>query len=481
MSSRAEIKYNFKIISFNFLIVVFLILWILIALSLCYFIGHLSEFDTRIYPVGLLILLYAISSVAVIFCYQPHKSRGIRVTPEEAPQLFSLISNVASKVNYEGSIKEVILTPGISVSVNLYPNLYNFLYGSKSQLHIGVGVSRFLSVDELSAVIAHELAHISQPETKYKAYLAPVANVTSALKNNEFPLLKELNYSIGGLYALPARILGALFRRIYLGVFNLSMSDYEVITRKMELEADKAAVNSISARSMLSALCKCCAISNRLRLYKAVVLPYLSSCGYRSNGYWNTFDSSKSMFEKIDRLDIRYDKALLDLSQSDLNLSDHTLCARLKSLKQLADQEQGASDSEKASVRGIFPMAIQQKMDSFLCKLYGHSEGNLISDVRLQQILDDLSQGLFAEVNSMQEAFLLVDKLVEEARKEENIIKPKIMPKNAQPTITPSEIYVFKQPTEEIYTADIDVCPVCEGEVKEDTKVCPHCHELIAE
>lgn len=311
MNNRLSSKYRIKIVSFYCLMVLILMGWVGLSLIFAFWILSFSHDDWRLLILALFPIFYAIFAIIVFTTYKPHRSRGITVTKEDAPQLFDLIAGVTGKMDYQGEIDKVILTPGMSVSVSFDPNISNFMFGSKANLFVGVSLCRVLSKDELSAVIAHELAHFSQPQTKYKAYLARISNIASRLgRNGVFASDNEFNPFIFGLYALPARLFCRVFSYLFESIFDINSADYLAVSAEMELEADKISAQAFGRDSMLSALCKTYGTSCRLTLYKYLVLPYLSSYGYRCNGFWDTFEATSSLYNGIDNLVISNNKPL---------------------------------------------------------------------------------------------------------------------------------------------------------------------------
>lgn len=473
-------KYRIRIIWFYSVVILLLIGWVGLSFAFAYWIISLRSENFKLLLLAIITVVYALSAVIVFLAYRPHKSHGIPVSQETAPQLFAIITHVAAKVGYKGKIEEVVLTPGMSVSVNVDSNFSNFIFDSKAKLYIGVLVCRFLSKQELSAVVAHELAHFSQPKTKYKAYLSRIANISSRLgKDGIFSPADGLNANLWGFYAWPARLFRYVFRHLFEAVFDVNSADYIEVTADMELEADKISVQAIGSGDMLSALCKSYAISNRLVVYKSLILPYLSGCGYCCDGYWRTFERAYPLFEKIDKLDIRTEEPLLDLRQTHFDMSECIFALRLDSLQQMCDRTIYPTPKEAAS--NVIPASVQHKMDAFLCRKYGQDTGIPVGKVRMKEIIEDLSAGIFAGVNSMREAFLLLDELLSDSRQSEGESTPIIMPEYACPSYDVLPRPVIKQASDEIYSSAIDTCPVCGGEINEDTKICPHCHEIISE
>lgn len=477
-------KYKIKIVGFYCLIVLILLDWIGLSVLFAFWILSFGGSNGRLYVYAwaLLPVLYALFAIVVFLTYKPYRAKGISVTPHTTPQLFELIENSAKRVGFDGYIEEVILTPGISVSVSYDPNLFNLFFDSKAKLYIGVSLCNVLSKDELCAVIGHELVHFAQPQTKYKAYLAKISNIASRLgRNGVFGSEKGFNPASLGFHAWPARFFCWCFNYAFETIFNVNSSDYLEVTADMEMDADKVSAHAFGSDKMLSALCKSYAISDRLVLYKLLILPYLSSLGYRCDGFWKTFESTSSLFMAIDGLVISDNQPLFGLSRAKFDLSECILASRLEALGNLSSGSVIHNIACNPSI-DVIPDAIVSKMDGFLCRKYGQITGVKVGRIRYHEIINNLQNGLFAETHSMNEAFIVVNGLFEEILENKSDVPQIILPESVLP---PCDVAfpqpVIRQATEVIYSSDLEHCPVCGHAVSNDTKVCPHCHEIISE
>lgn len=68
-----------------------------------------------------------------------------------------------------------------------------------------------------------------------------------------------------------------------------------------------------------------------------------------------------------------------------------------------------------------------------------------------------------------------------ETKTESVVTTQEIMPEYAQPSYDVLPQPVIRQASEVIYSSSMDQCPVCGHAISEDTKICPHCHEIISE
>ena len=474
-------KYKIKIVSFYCLIILMLLGWIGLSILFAFWILSFGSNNGRLFILALLPVLYALFAIVVFLTYKPYMAKGISVTRHTAPKLFELIESSAKRVGFEGHIEDVILTPGLSVNVYYAPNLFNFFVNSNAKLYIGVTLCNVLSKDELCAVIGHELAHLAQPQTKYKAYLARISNITSRLgRNGVFGLNKSFNPAFFSFYAWPARFFCRCFTYAFETIFDVNSSEYLEVTADMEVDADKVAAHAFGPDKMLSALCKSSCILNRLVLYKRFILPYLSSLGYRCDGFWKTFESTSPLFMAIDGLEISDNQPLLGLNRTQFDLSEYVLALRLKALENLPSEPVISNTTSNPSI-DVIPDTIVSKMDDFLCRKYGQIMGIKVGRIRYYEIINNLRNGLFADVHSMNEAFVVVKELFEEMQGNKSGVSQIFMPESESPSCNLVPQPIIRQPSEVIYSSDMEHCPVCGHEVSNEAKVCPHCHEIISE
>ena len=182
----------------------------------------------------------------------------------------------------------------------------------------------------------------------------------------------------------------------------------------------------------------------------------------------------------IDGLEISDNQPLLGLNRTQFDLSECVLALRLEALENLSSESVLHNMASTPSI-DVMPDTIVRKMDNFLCRKYGQTTGIKVDRIRYYEIINSLRNGLFADVHSMNEAFAVVKELFEEMQADKSGISQTFMPESEMPSCDVVPQPIIRQASEVIYSSDIEHCPVCGHEVSSDTKVCPHCHEIISE
>ena len=156
------------------------------------------------------------------------------------------------------------------------------------------------------------------------------------------------------------------------------------------------------------------------------------------------------------------------------------MALRLEALENLSSEPVISNTTSKPSI-DVIPDTIVSKMDDFLCWKYGQTTGIKVGRIRYNEIINNLRNGLFANVHSMNEAFVVVKELFEEMQDNKSGVSQTFMPESEVPSCDVVPQPVIRQASEVIYSSDMEHCPVCGHEVSSETKVCPHCHEIISE
>lgn len=98
------------------------------------------------------------------------------VTPQEAPELYQIVKNLAQRANLPVPKMYIVQDPS--------PNA--FATGRNPQhaaVAVTTGIMQILNAEELSGVIAHELSHVNNRDTLTSAIAATVAGAIAMLAN----------------------------------------------------------------------------------------------------------------------------------------------------------------------------------------------------------------------------------------------------------------------------------------------------------
>jgi Zn-dependent protease with chaperone function len=182
------------------------------------------------------VLVAAIGSVAVGLWKaaraKPKPPEGLSVGPDQAPELWRTVHELAHVVGTRVP-NEIRLVPDVNAAVFEEAHLLG-LIGGRRTLYIGLPLLLAFTVDQLRAVLAHELGHYSHSHTRLGA------------------IAYRGRLAIGGTISRIGQynVAGWVFKgyaRLYLLVDNAS-------SRRQELEADQAAVRAAGRVAAASAL-----------------------------------------------------------------------------------------------------------------------------------------------------------------------------------------------------------------------------------
>lgn len=226
-----------------------------------------------------------ITSLAAFFKKPEHAQKAINLDRKSYPALWDHIDQIASKIS---------ATSPNNIIAGLEPTFYATackinLIGSDDELlgetlYLSLPLMRLFTLDELDAVIGHELGHFKAEDTNYSTKFSPVyANLSTALQN-----LYETSNGASALAKIPAvMVLSAMYES-----FEINIS---AISRAREFEADKVGCDASSKEGLVYSLAKVSTYSalwnqsileNIKRLNKGKITANLSSV-FRESSLYN--------------------------------------------------------------------------------------------------------------------------------------------------------------------------------------------------
>jgi Zn-dependent protease with chaperone function len=166
-----------------------------------------------------------------------HPPQGHLLTPAGCPNLFRLIEQVRAKLRAPRAHR-VLLTGDFNAAIVQHQR-FGFLAGTRNYLLLGLPLLQCLSPEELEAVIAHELGHLSGAHGRFGAWIyrsrMSWARLLNALQAHE-------RWGTG------------LFTRFFSWYGRLFNAYSFVQARQQEYEADRMSVAVVGAEPTASAL-----------------------------------------------------------------------------------------------------------------------------------------------------------------------------------------------------------------------------------
>lgn len=419
----------------------------------------------------LLLFFMAVSPLFILFSYTHPEPPGTLLDKRQCPALYSFVNHCASLMDYNSEIAEILMVPGLTVSVYVEPNLNRLTNHTIARLYIGIELYRILSIQELAAVIGHEIAHIMQPQTQEKSNLAYLTNLTQRLNGG----LIEEEFAGNHIPSLPARFLSKRFRKVLNSMNDEYRTRYSHLEDQMETDADNVSSKTFGSIYLLSAILKINAISLRLRVYHEIILPYVAQKNFRPENYWAGFVALDSIFAPIDEIYIENPKLALGFNPIVYDTLDNLTLRRVRLLKMRSYLGEATIENKETD---ILPESTLLRAERFLLKSYGIEDSKHVDTDAYLILLKNMRHGLFAKIKSHTDILQIIEEIIagreQKAQQEEIFLI-------GEPGI---ETYVFptnRHTSEYVYSSPINRCPVCNHPVNEGTKVCPRCQDIISE
>lgn len=472
-------KFKKKILLLQASIVATIVLMAFIAIGLSFVFLNLSEiYDRQTFFVASVIpLFYLLASLYVFFSYEAHKPRGLIVDKNSAPELVKYVENIISDYGSNASFDSIILTTGCSIYVYNEPSLINFLRPKPPILVIGNSLLRYLSKEEFGATLAHEISHLSQPQSYYKAYLAEISNKSALLAATGESVISRVSFM--SIYGLPTKIIEKVFAALYRSFFYSKKNEYLELERQMELEADDISAKKYGSRNLLRALTKSCLLIERRKIFRRFIYPFIQLQGTCPD-YWRAFNLCDGFFSNYDGASISVDGYLEIHNESLFMMSlDRESLLTIERINRLAEQA-GPNENIYTGPNCLISEKLRARIDKAILLNDKNSSSETLDDDDITEFLEALRLGVFNEAQTLEDIEIILSEIQEEL-KILNVTTPVVMPLYAAPScdVVPSPFIV--NPTYTLYQSDELHCPVCGKEVGQDEKVCPHCQEVIAE
>jgi Zn-dependent protease with chaperone function len=191
---------------------------------------------------------------------------GVLVGREHEPVLWQTVEDLARRVR-TAPPDEIRLVPEVNAAVGEDTRLLG-LVATRRRMYIGLPLLQTLTVDEMRAVLGHELGHYSGAHTRlvYRGRVSLLATVRNLHKHR-------------------------FIQRVFAAYAKLYLRVSQAVSRKQELEADEFAVQIGGRQAMGQALRKIHYTATAWDLYTETYLSLTGAGGYRPAAVFGGFHS----------------------------------------------------------------------------------------------------------------------------------------------------------------------------------------------
>ncbi len=235
-------------------------------------------------------------------------STRVEVTENECPELFKAIREIVDKVGC-GMPARVFLAPNADASVSYDTSFWRIFLPVKKNLNIGLGLFEGMNIEEIKAIIAHELGHFPQGHRLMSTVIISNKVLYNLVNENEswYNWVDSLCVNESWFY----RFVGKCARGMTKGINKCTRRVYGFVTkgylkleRLNEFEADNISCKIVDKRDFISMLCKLEVRANRYGEY-CRFLRMLASDGLFVNRYFECMNIFNSLLPEFPDKEIK--------------------------------------------------------------------------------------------------------------------------------------------------------------------------------
>ena len=220
--------------------------------------GYATLFKILTTGSSFLLTIFLVKSLFAIRKYDD--PNGIEVSQSDEPQLFDFLHQLADEV---GAPKphRVFITPDVNAAVFYDLSLLNFIFPSKKNLIVGLGLVNVLRVDELKAVLAHEFGHFAQGSMLVGRWVYIAQQIISHMVatrdwfDSAVRFVSRFDIRIAWIGWILSLIIWSI-RSLMDTFFSLVIMAERALSREMEFNADLVAVSVTGSDPLINALHK---------------------------------------------------------------------------------------------------------------------------------------------------------------------------------------------------------------------------------
>ncbi|MEM9237669.1 MAG: M48 family metallopeptidase [Verrucomicrobiota bacterium] len=183
---------------------------------------------------------------------------GFEVTALSEPRLFDFINRIADETGAPRPHK-VFLSANVNACVFYDLTLLNFLFPTRKNLEIGLGLVNVLTISEFKAVLSHEFGHFAQRSMAVGRWVYTAQQVANQLIYHRDALdsflnvLSSIDIRIAWIGWILRLIVWAL-RSVLDSLLSLVLLAERALSREMEFQADLVAVSASGSDALIHGL-----------------------------------------------------------------------------------------------------------------------------------------------------------------------------------------------------------------------------------
>lgn len=185
-------------------------------------------------------------------------AKDFEITREQQPRLFEFLDRLAAETKAPRPHK-VFLSGGVNACVFYDLSILNFIFPSRKNLEIGLGLVNSLTLTEFKAVLAHEFGHFAQSTMTVGrwVYVAQQVAIQLIFHRDWFDSLlsaiSRFDLRVAWIGWVLRIVIWAI-RSILDTMLSFVMLAHRALSREMEYQADLVAVTNTGSDPLVNAL-----------------------------------------------------------------------------------------------------------------------------------------------------------------------------------------------------------------------------------
>ena len=264
-----NLGYRLRVVAVMVSLLLFALLYLALVAGAAWLVWWVVSAGPPGFRWGVVLWLGAIAATGMLFAFmlkglfrrrREDRSSMVEITAEEQPRLFDFLERLCADTGAPRP-RRVYLTRDVNAAVFYDSSFLSLFWPVKKNLLIGLGLVNVLTLDELKAVLAHELGHFSQRSMRVGSYVYVASGVMEDMifgRDKWDDLLAEwrrqdirlafFGWILTGVVWVIRKGLMLVFMGIHLA--------HSALSRQMEFHADSVAVSVTGSDSLVRALAK---------------------------------------------------------------------------------------------------------------------------------------------------------------------------------------------------------------------------------